>query len=287
MNERSFQPTYEEEIDLIRIIEILKKHIRLILACVFLVTVLAGIWAFLMEPTYEVKAIISPVTGSQIPSVLQQLGVSGTPPPIVTDIVALLKSRLLRERVIKKYGVLPYFVENPVTKRKPEKEVMSDVLNGLENTLKVSYRQRDNVIELTFVHKDKEFACKFLSYVLSELNEYMVAEEKRVAETNKNYLLKEVNKTGDPYIKANIYSLIAQQIQRSMMAEAKENFAFKIIDPPNFPKKRVQQKKIVAISFVASLFLGVMLAFFSEYLEKRTGRGLETRMKLKASEKNG
>ncbi|MCS7281727.1 MAG: Wzz/FepE/Etk N-terminal domain-containing protein, partial [Desulfobacterota bacterium] len=63
MNERSFQPTYEEEIDLIRIIEILKKHIRLILACVFLVTVLAGIWAFLMEPTYEVKAIISPVTG--------------------------------------------------------------------------------------------------------------------------------------------------------------------------------------------------------------------------------
>ncbi|HLA50198.1 MAG TPA: GNVR domain-containing protein, partial [Thermodesulfovibrionia bacterium] len=74
----------------------------------------------------------------------------------------------------------------------------------------------------------------------------------------------------DPLIRTKIYSLIAQQIETSMMAEVKENFAFKIIDPPRAPDKRIKpnRSRRVMISFMVSLFAGIFIAFLREYIEK-------------------
>jgi uncharacterized protein involved in exopolysaccharide biosynthesis len=71
-------------------------------------------------------------------------------------------------------------------------------------------------------------------------------------------------------IKQKIYSLIAQQIETSMMAEVKENFAFKVIDPPMTPDKKIKPARtvMVVLAFMMALFIGVFTAFFLEYLEK-------------------
>ncbi|MEK7850656.1 MAG: hypothetical protein AAB275_02130, partial [Deltaproteobacteria bacterium] len=55
----------------------------------------------------------------------------------------------------------------------------------------------------------------------------------------------------------------------------KENFAFKVIDPPKAPDKRIKPKRsqMVMISFVAALFAAVFLAFFMEYIEKVRSNG--------------
>lgn len=286
-------PPEQEEISISDIIAVLFKHRILIFVIMTVSTFVAGLTSLFMKPIYEAKAVISPVTSSVSTTSLiaQQLGIATSQPPIVTDIVALLKSRVLRENVVKKYKLIPYFLENPASKEKTEEEIIWDILRTLEGTLKVKYQQRDNVIEVSFEHGDKEFSAKFIEYLLLSLNDHMVSEAKRVAETNKNYLLKEVEKTGDPYIRANIYSMIAQQIQQSMMAEAKENFAFKIIDPPKVPDKKAKPKRslIVLLTFVVSMFFGFLLAFISENIEKRTGRSIEDWMaiKIKKGGKNG
>jgi len=64
--------------------------------------------------------------------------------------------------------------------------------------------------------------------------------------------------------------MIAQQIETGMMAEVKENFAFKVIDPPMVPDRKIKPKrsKIVLVSLVVSLFLGICAAFFLEYKNK-------------------
>ena len=73
----------------------------------------------------------------------------------------------------------------------------------------------------------------------------------------------------DPLIKQNIYSLIARQIQITMMAEGKENFAFKILDPPRVPDRKIRPmiRTNIIISFIVSLFAGICLAFFMEYMK--------------------
>jgi uncharacterized protein involved in exopolysaccharide biosynthesis len=265
----------DEEINLLDYIRVIKKH-RNILFLIVLVTVFTtGIVSLLMTPIYESKVVLAPVTPtspSPFASLAQQFGISPSSPPIVTDIVALLKSKLLREKVIEKYGLLPYFVKNP--RKKTPEELIWDALRALDDSLNVKYIQKDNVIEISFQHKDRVFTAQFLKNLINELNEHMVSEAKRVAETNKNYLVKEVEKTGDPFIKSNIYSLIAQQIQASMMAEAKENFAFKVIDPPKVPDKKAKPKRIlmVGVSFVVSIFFGLIVVFSKEYFEKMRER---------------
>jgi uncharacterized protein involved in exopolysaccharide biosynthesis len=55
-----------------------------------------------------------------------------------------------------------------------------------------------------------------------------------------------------------------------MMAEVKENFAFKVIDPPMVPDKKAKPKRtqMILLSFVVSVFMAVFLAFLMEYHEK-------------------
>ena len=64
--------------------------------------------------------------------------------------------------------------------------------------------------------------------------------------------------------------MIAQQIETSMMAEVKENFAFKILDRPKVPDQKVKPKRslMVLVSLVASFLLSLFFAVFLEYLEK-------------------
>jgi len=55
------------------------------------------------------------------------------------------------------------------------------------------------------------------------------------------------------------------------MAEVKENFAFKVIDPPLAPDKKIKPKRsqMVMLSLIVALFIGIFVAFFLEYLEKQ------------------
>src|SRR5512145_378513 len=100
-----------------------------------------------------------------------------------------------------------------------------------------------------------------VTYTLIELTDHMSNEARRVADTNKQYLESQIDKTADPFIKTKIYTLIAQQIETAMMAEVKENFAFKILDPPRIPDKKIKPKRaqMVIIAFLFSLFLSVFI----------------------------
>ncbi len=59
-----------------------------------------------------------------------------------------------------------------------------------------------------------------------------------------------------------------------MMAEVKENFAFKVVDPPKVPDRKIKPKirKNLVLSFIISLFAGISLAFFIEYIENARKR---------------
>jgi len=110
------------------------------------------------------------------------------------------------------------------------------------------------------------------------LTDHMSSEARRVATINQKYLEEQLGKTADPFIKQKIYNLIAQQLETSMMAEVKENFAFKVIDPPKVPDKKIKPKRtqMVLLSFVVFIFMGVFLAFFMEYLEKMKSKQRES-----------
>lgn len=263
-----------DEINLLDYLNVLKKHKKIIIIIVAISVLTTGIVSLLMTKIYEAKTVIVPATQQNsspgMSALVAQFGISPLlPANNAAETVNLLKSKILMGKIIKNHDLLPVLLEkNPKGKTENEKTWMG--IRALMGITTVDYKQKDNVIELSVQFKDPKIAADIVNYYLTELTEHMSSETKRVALTNKKYLESELNATSDPFIKARIYNLIAQQIETAMMAEAKENFAFKVLDPPKVPDKRIKPKRrqMVMMSFAVSLFLGIFIAFFREHLEK-------------------
>lgn len=267
----------DDEINLLDYFNVLKKHKKIIVTIVVISVLTTGIVSLLMTKIYEAKAVIVPATQQSSPpgmsALVAQFGISPPIPINAAETVNLLKSKILMEKIIKNHNVLPILLEkNPKDKTENEKIWMG--IRALMGITTVNYKQKDNVIELSVQFKDPKIATDIVNYYLTELTEHMSNEAKRVALTNKKYLESELNTTSDPFIKTRIYGLIAQQIETAMLTEAKENFAFKVLDPPKVPDKKIKPKRrqMVIIAFVTSLFMGIFAAFFIEYVQKVKNR---------------
>ncbi len=264
-----------DEINLLDYLKVIWKNKTSISVFVIVVTAATAVVSLFITPIYEAKAVISPATAkpaepSGITAIASQFGIASPASSNMSEIANLLRSNILREKILIKYDLFPVLFSGKPMKWKSEEEKMWAGIRFLDKAIKVTSVQKENIIQITGDFKDPKVARDLVSYALAELTEYMSSEARRVAETNKKYLESQLDKTADPFIKAKVYSLIAQQIETSMMAEVKENFAFKTIDPPRVPDMKVRPKRaqMVMIAFTASLLLGVFLAFGKEYVEK-------------------
>jgi len=83
----------------------------------------------------------------------------------------------------------------------------------------------------------------------------------------------------DALTQQTVFELLTQQYEMAKIEEAKEDIAFQIIDTAIPPEKRIKPKRtlIVMLAGVVSLFAGIFLVFFLEYLENMKKREQEER----------
>ena len=297
---------------------VIMKHWKMIGTLVLAAVILTIIISLFMKNIYGAKAIITPIApkdsgGNSIAaSIMQQAGgLPGIGLPDLSssaEIVTLLKSNILREKIINQYNLLPVLFSDqwdestkkwkkralynpralmssiiclikPVDKKGTEKiEGVPDIWDGLrklDDMVGINNNVKDKTITIVVEFDDPVMAANIAGYFLAVLNDHMSSEAKRVALTNRKYLEQQLDQTADPFIKQKIYNLIAQQIETSMMAEVKENFAFKVIDPPKAPDRKMKpdRTEMVLLSLFVSLLIGIAIAFFLSYWEKMKDQG--------------
>jgi uncharacterized protein involved in exopolysaccharide biosynthesis len=78
----------------------------------------------------------------------------------------------------------------------------------------------------------------------------------------------------DALIQQKVFELLTQQYELAKIEEAKDDITFQIIDPAVTPEKRIKPKRTlnVVLAGVVSLFLGVFVIFFQEYLGKQKNK---------------
>jgi uncharacterized protein involved in exopolysaccharide biosynthesis len=311
----------DDEINLLELWQVVWKRRKLIAYIVSACVVATVVVSLLMTNIYESKAVIMTVEakssggGGMAAALMGQMGglsnIVGTPESAsAAEISLLLKSNILREKIIKEYNLLPVLfsdqwdeekktwkkggfslnplvyisklikVIKPVDKKAVKKEPgVPDIYDGLRELEDIISVQdvkgkglvsKDTTINISAQFDDPVIAANLVQYFIAALNDHMSSEAKRVAALNKKYLEEQLPLNSDPLIKQKIYTLIAQQVETAMMAEVKENFSFKVIDPPMVPDKKIKPKRaqMVVLSFVVSLFLAVFVVFALEYLEK-------------------
>jgi len=309
MEEKKEYQTYEEqEIDLYEIWLVLVKYKKLILGLTFGFAFFVAFISLFMTNIYRSKAVILPVEGEKIgeySGLAQIIGLSLPPSGSSAEIIALLKSDILKAEMIKRYNLLPIlfherwdeekkqwkkgsksifsfitgapgklvslFQKNKSSKNSENNNIptIDDGIRMLKDLIKVNEDRKLGTIAIAVDYPDPQIAAKLVQYTIDTLRTHMSEEAIRIANKNKKLLEKELIKTSDPIIQQKLYALIAQQVETITMARVNENFAFKVIDPPRVPDRKYKPKRtlMVMVAFVTALFFSIFLAFFIEYIK--------------------
>jgi uncharacterized protein involved in exopolysaccharide biosynthesis len=279
----------EDEIDLLELAKIIWNGKKLIICIVLICTIGTAVMSLFMRNIYTAKAVLKPVTqtqtGARISSLMNQFGGLGSLASLAgigmpssassIEIVNLLKSNILKKEIIENNQLLPLLFPkqwDEKTKNWGKRGVPNTWagIRRLEGIVTINYNLKDDIITISADFPDPDMAAKIINYYIITLTEHMSSEAKRIANTNKEYLENQLQQTKDPIVQQKIYSLIADKIETTMMAEVKEGFAFKVLDPPMAPDKKSKPKRaqMVVVAFIVSLFLGVFVILFKEYIKK-------------------
>ncbi len=301
-------------------LRILWKRKALIALVFFAGAISTTFYSLSIENVYQSSAVITPISEKDrgaggLSALAQQFGgLAGISLPGAassSEIINLLKSNILREKMIKEHNLMPVifhkawdkekgawkkaekgFSLNPLAMisgligrmreaRDADQEDAKGVpkiwdgLRELQRVVRISNNIKENTIIISAEFTDPEVSANLVSHLLATLNNHMSSEAKRVAQTNRQYLEEQLYKTADPFIKQKIYNLIAQQLETSMMAEVKENFAFKVIDPPKVPDRKIRPRRpsMVMLGAILSGISGIALSIILERLAVSRQRG--------------
>ncbi len=185
----------EDEIDLYELWQKLVKRKGLIFGLTFFITVLAGVISFLMTPIYRSEAVLMPVSSKPLAGFAelasQFLGVPVQADDTSSKIITILKSRTIKERVIKEENLIPVLVEEVPENRDP----LSAAVEIMNEMVKVSTDRKTGAIKLAVEYKDPEIAKRIAEAYIRELQEIMEEKSLTIAKVNRIFLERQLIET--------------------------------------------------------------------------------------------
>ena len=135
------------------------------------------------------------------------------------------------------------------------------------SVITVNVDRRTGLITFAVMWKEPKIAAQWANNMIKDLNNHV--RRQAIEETQKNifFLEQQLNETSQVNAQKVIYNLIEEQTKNIMLANVREEYAFKIIDPAVIPEMRIKPRRtnILIIGFLAGLFSGCFLVVVKNY----------------------
>lgn len=284
-----YPPVENDEVDLREIWQALVDNRKLIALVTGVITTIALVVAFLLTPIYRAEVLLAPATIEKSNGVgglagqfsdiaaLANIGVGGGDK--TQEAIATLKSRVLTERFIKENNLLPILFEDgwdedkkAWKERDPKKApTLWQAYDIFDKSIRtISADRRTGLVTVAIEWKDPALAAAWANDLVERVNRQRQKEAIQEAESSIGYLHKQLTKTSSIEVEQAIYRLIEAQTKDIMVAQAREEFAFKVIDPAAPPEKKVKPKRalIVVTGFVMGLLGSILIVFIERWSRK-------------------
>ena len=141
----------------------------------------------------------------------------------------------------------------------------------IEKTLNISRDKQSGFISISISHISPQFAEYFLTLIISQANEIARTDALDSSSKAINYLNTAALNTQVQEVRKSINSLIESQIETQMLASINDDFLLKVIDAPFIPEEKSNPQRIliIAIGFLASLFVSLGLVAMNFYILKK------------------
>lgn len=178
----------------------------------------------------------------------------GNAGPRDNEAIATLKSRILIEDYVREQNLLPILFEHrwDATANRWNTSLLYKIPTPLEayklfdkSIRRITEDKKSGLVTISIDWTDPGLAEKWLRDLVQRTNRIM--REKAIERSNRNlaYLNDQLSKTTVLELRTAIYGLIEVEIKKEMLANGNEDFAFRYVDPPVVPEKRIFPKRIV------------------------------------------
>jgi len=280
-----------DSINLIEIWKILLGYKIIITLAIILVTSISLFIALTTEPVFRAATLLAPTNKNS-----QKSGVSGLASQFgglasivgvdlngggrndKETILATLRSRSFTTRFIVENNLLPILFKNDFKKNAIDEKgdlfkppTMWEAYKLFNDIRKVSEDKNTGLITLSIEWSDPNLAAMWANMLVARINMYLRAEALKESEQNLIFLRKQIDKTSVVDIQQAMFGLIESEMKKAMLANASDEYAFKVIDEAVAPEERIKpnRRKLVILGFFGGIFLGVVLALIAYFIKSQ------------------
>lgn len=205
--------------------------------------------SYLITPVYQGQVLVIPVKGAsqaanlfQLPGALTELasmaGVSASSSD-GTEALEVLKSRTLAERMIVdlkledalgRSSTLSRILGRASSDSTPER-LRHAVRRFHESIVTVVEDKRTGVINVNVFWSDRQLAAEWANALVRLANEELRTRAIEESKKRLDYLSSEAEKTNIVALRDAMYRVVEAEVKTMMLARARSEFAFRVIDP--------------------------------------------------------
>ena len=272
--------THEDEIDFMSILKVLLNYKYVIVATSILCGLIAVLYALTATQIFRGETVVSEIRegGSQVggaAALANQLGFglgganvaqsNSTAPPAR----AILKSRSLAEEFIKRHNLQSeVFATSFIA---INQSPWFAVKRFREDILSINEDMRSGLTTVRIDWTDAMTAARWANDFVALANELIRSRALEDAKRNIAYLNEQIKQTNIVELQKIMYNLIENETQVVMMANARAEYAFAVVDPAVPPEQRHSPWRtfIVLLGGTLGFFIGIIASFLHNMIRKR------------------
>jgi uncharacterized protein involved in exopolysaccharide biosynthesis len=267
----------DDGLELVVIGRTLWRYRYLLVAFTFVFGAAAVVLALTAIPKFRAEVVITERqddgTGG-LTSLASQLGglaslasVAFAPTSSNGNVRASLESRHLAEEFIKRHELLDELFKDST--RPPT--LWFGVLRFRESVLSIGEDRRKGTISVAMEWTDPQTAAEWANQYVDLANELIRARAIEEATRNIAYLTAEIEKTTVVEVQRAMYGLIENETKNLMLANARLQYAFAVVDPAVAPELRVSPRRtvMVLLGLGFGFGFGVVVALAHSFWRRR------------------
>jgi capsule polysaccharide export protein KpsE/RkpR len=240
---------------------------------------MALVLGFVISPVYQAEtALVAADTGEgsitlsgamgQLGGLAELAGIQGGQSPTVTEALALLQSREFTENFIRDKGLLPELFRrrwDPELHQWKRWTTVPDLWDGYRRFDRkirfVDDDEKTGIITLRIEWTNPREAADWANELVRRANAEMRERALTEAKTTLEYLNNELKTTKVTAVQAAIQDLIEANLKRKAIADVRQEYVFRVVDPAAPPNRRDKLRPNKLIYAIAGAFFGLLLSF--------------------------
>lgn len=274
-----------DAVNLVELFNILAAEKWLIFGVTSFIAVMAVVYSLLLSDVYRAEATLVPVTEEGLPQLTGQIGLLNSFPGFNPQLsstetqvaISTLLSRDFITKFIREHQLLPWLfasqfdpvVGESVLDEARFEPISNSWLDGSSPTewdafelfygaLYVNEDSTSGIVSIAFEWQDPFLASSWLNMLIEDVNNHLRNKDKEEATKSIEFLQSQLDSTQLLEMQRMIYQITESQTRVLMLADAREGYAFEVIDPAVPPQNKFGPARLLIL--VIGAFIGSLLS---------------------------